>query len=388
VGANADEGSLFTLSGTLPKKSEEFRAALDSNFGPQRAATLCELYPPTNVRRAVIDLMGDYLFNAPARSVARAMQHAKAHVFLYHFAHPTPGAMGKMLGAHHGAEIAYVLDNLQLARSHSSVDEQIRDTLVNYWIQFATAGNPNRAGLPDWPAYDPAADRCLLVGETITTAHGLRKARLDAIDGLMGAWRSDSRLPKTPRPAALQPKGSAALRPAAITPNSQSRKPGELTPEPGTPAQPAKQRTDVIKTTGRLTSGGVPHLLRQVPEITRIKTSAKLEVAPVKGIGSVRTSSQANPHTPGVVSNGDATGKPTDRRSGAERLPIPPEPAWPPTRFARNEIQSELRHARFLIKAGLSPIAAPSLQKIIKEAPGTSAAREAQQSLESLPKAK
>jgi hypothetical protein len=81
----------------------------------------------------------------------------------------------------------------------------------------------------------------------------------------------------------------------------------------------------------------------------------------------------------------------TVRLAGAaaeRRLPIPPAPAGSPAQFARNAIQSELRHARFLIKAGLSPIAADSLRKIVKEAPGTSAAREAQQSLDSIPKAK
>ena len=99
VGANGNEGSLFTLSAAPPKGSEEYRALLEKSFGTQAAATIRELYPPSNLRRAVNDLMGDYLFVAPARYVARTMQHAKAPVYLYHFAHPTPGPMGKMLGA-------------------------------------------------------------------------------------------------------------------------------------------------------------------------------------------------------------------------------------------------------------------------------------------------
>jgi len=213
VGANGNEGSLFILTAALPKVSEEYRALLEKGFGTQAAAILSELYPASNLRRAVSDLTGDYLFVAPARYVARTMQHAKAPVYLYHFAHPTPGSMGKLLGAHHGAEIAYVLDNLQLAPHRSSVDERIRDVLVGYWVQFAATGNPNRPGLPEWPAYDPAVDRCLFVNETIDTTQGLRKAKLDAIDGLMETWRSESGLKARPHPASTSPAPHKSARP-------------------------------------------------------------------------------------------------------------------------------------------------------------------------------
>jgi hypothetical protein len=132
------------------------------------------------------------------------------------------------------------------------------------------------------------------------------------------------------------------------------------------------------------------------------KPPAKLDVAVAKKIGPVPNADsekphltnarpappQAKPHTETVRLTGVATSNRPERGSNIRKLPIPPEPAGPPKQIARNEIQSELRHARFLIKAGLSPVAADSLRKIIKEAPGTSAAREAQQSLDSIPKAK
>jgi hypothetical protein len=43
--------------------------------------------------------------------------------------------------------------------------------------------------LPEWPAYDEATDRCLLIEDTVTIAEGLRKAKLDAIDAFMQSWR-------------------------------------------------------------------------------------------------------------------------------------------------------------------------------------------------------
>jgi hypothetical protein len=52
--------------------------------------------------------------------------------------------------------------------------------------------------------------------------------------------------------------------------------------------------------------------------------------------------------------------------------------------FVDEEPQTLLKHARFLIKAGLAPMAAEPLRKVVREAPGTPMAQEAQQTLDSL----
>jgi hypothetical protein len=51
---------------------------------------------------------------------------------------------------------------------------------------------------------------------------------------------------------------------------------------------------------------------------------------------------------------------------------------------ASDEMRGLLSHARFLIKAGLSPMAREPLQQIMREAPGTSVAREARLTLDTL----
>jgi hypothetical protein len=51
---------------------------------------------------------------------------------------------------------------------------------------------------------------------------------------------------------------------------------------------------------------------------------------------------------------------------------------------ASEDPQALLKQARFLIKAGLAPMAADPLRKVVREAPGTRAAQEAQQTLDSL----
>ncbi len=117
VGANRDEGTMFTMMAKLPKSMDAWGKALESNFGDQTPA-FRELYPVKSigdVRRVMAEMLGDLIFVAPARFVAREMQQSSSPAYLYHFAHPPAGPTGKMLGAHHGAEIAYVLDNLELA---------------------------------------------------------------------------------------------------------------------------------------------------------------------------------------------------------------------------------------------------------------------------------
>ncbi|MGD9644356.1 MAG: carboxylesterase/lipase family protein [Pirellulales bacterium] len=196
VGANRDEGTMFTLMAKLPRSLDDLRAKFVENLGETHAAVIGELYPAASVpqvRRAVTDFIGDFIFVAPARYVARHASKKSSPVYLYHFAHPPAGGSGKMLGAHHAAEVPYVFDNIELGGPNPpEVDQQLRDAMVGYWLQFAATGNPNGEGLLEWPAYDTDSDRSLLVEEAVSIAEGLRKPKLDAIDAFMDSWRRES----------------------------------------------------------------------------------------------------------------------------------------------------------------------------------------------------
>lgn len=190
VGANGNEGSMFTMISKMPSTAEGFTAILERDFGPKFAATFKGLYPPTEPKKALTELMGDFMFVDSARYVARNYEHAHAPAYLYNFSHVAAGALGKMLGAHHGAEIAFVFDNLQLGKETSPADLKIRDAMIGYWINFAATGNPNKSGLPEWPAYTSTDDRSLLITDDIETVQHFRQAKLDAIDAVMEAWRN------------------------------------------------------------------------------------------------------------------------------------------------------------------------------------------------------
>jgi hypothetical protein len=51
---------------------------------------------------------------------------------------------------------------------------------------------------------------------------------------------------------------------------------------------------------------------------------------------------------------------------------------------AEEEYRMLLRHAKFLIKAGLAPMAREPLQQILRGAPGTSIAQEARVTLDTI----
>ena len=57
--------------------------------------------------------------------------------------------------------------------------------MVSYWTQFAATGDPNRGGLPEWPAYDLETDMHLELGRAIKAGKNLHKKRLDVLEAIM-----------------------------------------------------------------------------------------------------------------------------------------------------------------------------------------------------------
>ena len=54
--------------------------------------------------------------------------------------------------------------------------------MTDYWAQFAKTGNPNRKGLPNWPAYSEKKKAYLDLDVEITTGEDLKKEASDVLD--------------------------------------------------------------------------------------------------------------------------------------------------------------------------------------------------------------
>jgi para-nitrobenzyl esterase len=191
VGSNKDEAmfvSLFPASpffGLEKTTAQQFSDDARRRFGA-KASVFLDLYPPgssdddarASLREAFRD---EAAWNA--RAWARAQTRAGGKAYLYYFVHEPPVAPGQPnRGAPHNAEIPYAFNNP--AAQWGDVDRALADTMSSYWVNFATRGDPNGAGLPLWPALQPTAHERLILGPKIEVGPGLDGGRVALFDAI------------------------------------------------------------------------------------------------------------------------------------------------------------------------------------------------------------
>ncbi|HVX52423.1 MAG TPA: carboxylesterase family protein, partial [Chitinophagaceae bacterium] len=58
-------------------------------------------------------------------------------------------------------------------------DRDLAKTMSAYWANFIKTGNPNGAGLPQWPAYTTTANATIILGNKVEAQPLPGKAGLD-----------------------------------------------------------------------------------------------------------------------------------------------------------------------------------------------------------------
>jgi para-nitrobenzyl esterase len=103
---------------------------------------------------------GDLLFRMPSVRLAEAQSaHRPADTRMYLFAWRTP-VRGGRLGSPHAVDVPFVFGNLhtsgvELYTGSGADRKALSEHVQDAWIGFARCGDPNHAGLPEWPAYRP-----------------------------------------------------------------------------------------------------------------------------------------------------------------------------------------------------------------------------------------
>jgi para-nitrobenzyl esterase len=92
-------------------------------------------------------------------------EKASKRIYTYYFDRVLPWPAHPEFGAFHTSEVPYVFQTIgRLDRPWEPVDKKVSDTMSAYWVNFATKGDPNGPGLPQWPAYSSTARKTMEIG--------------------------------------------------------------------------------------------------------------------------------------------------------------------------------------------------------------------------------
>jgi para-nitrobenzyl esterase len=197
IGSNADEArSLADVSGVTVAT---FKSDLEHTWG-QLPPSIVGAYPFTTdagAKAARLDFERDLRFGWDMQAWARLQAGvARQPVWLYRFAQapPFPRASPRAgWGASHYAELWYMFDHLgQEPWAWSASDRRLARIMSSYWVNFARAGDPNGAGLPAWPAFDPDTHRLLVLSGDPVVGTAANPDQLHAFDATYDAVRGSA----------------------------------------------------------------------------------------------------------------------------------------------------------------------------------------------------
>ncbi len=193
VGYNADEGGMF-----MPPDQKQTKASYEGWVARHFRTLAPEVLRATPVaddaaaQGAMSAVLGDAVFNESGRMVARAAANAGLRTYAYLF---TKSLANRPPAPWHSESVRYVFGTLDAPGfvpwrvGADAGDHILSRTMRRYWARFATRGDPNGAGLPYWPAYDPRADPYLEFAEPVHAGAGFRHDALDVAGRYWGEAR-------------------------------------------------------------------------------------------------------------------------------------------------------------------------------------------------------
>ncbi len=174
-GSNRDECNVW-LAGLKPRAGDSVAAASRQRvawFAGPDWPTLATQFPAPDyggLLPATSRMMTVLEFNGPVRYAARCAASQNVPAYLYYFSRARPGDPS---GAQHSAEVPYVFASVGVAGKSAPpqpADGRLSARMAHYWATFAATGDPNAAGQPRWPRYDPAADVLLRLDAPLAAA--------------------------------------------------------------------------------------------------------------------------------------------------------------------------------------------------------------------------
>ncbi|MBN1144345.1 MAG: carboxylesterase family protein, partial [Bacteroidales bacterium] len=164
TGITADDAGALNRKVTRREFTENAKRA----FG-DKAGSFLALYPATtdgeaagNAVQAARDMNKIETF----KWAAFRAKTAATPVYTYYFDRAIPWPEHPEFGAFHSGDLPYYFLTLkQFDRPWTSVDTLVAETASSYWVNFVKTGNPNGAGLPEWPTFDSDKKVTFRLGE-------------------------------------------------------------------------------------------------------------------------------------------------------------------------------------------------------------------------------
>ena len=188
--SNAEDGTTLGLLSRIPANNDVYISCAQDMYGGLFSEFL-EIYPANDLRQMTLYSYCDAGFGWNSITWARMTENVGETAYLYLFSHRPPGPQKETLGAFHAAEIAYVFNNPQGLRYTATNDDiQLADVMSDYWVNFASTGNPNAEGLPEWKPYTQLNPNYVELNATAIPHTDLTPAARDFFDKVEANKRS------------------------------------------------------------------------------------------------------------------------------------------------------------------------------------------------------
>jgi para-nitrobenzyl esterase len=181
IGTNHDEIRLWTLAAPavarlplgvlasyIPTVQGACNATAPGSTGAV-AASYQSRMPGASDGDVSMAVLTDSIFRVPSIRVAEAQSPGQSNTWMYMFSWPSPETPS--VGACHAIELPFVFGNFngQVERLvGTSPPQALSNTIQDAWAAFARTGNPNKAGVPAWKAYETGT-RATMVFNTTTS---------------------------------------------------------------------------------------------------------------------------------------------------------------------------------------------------------------------------